>query len=100
MPLNIVVREEDDEIILQCCYCIHQFLLFEPTMKILIGKTPVVEFLIDLLYDRNLEIRKACDACLALISVKIRFLISFRKLMMNGKRNLGFRSFHGITLSG
>jgi hypothetical protein len=62
-------REEDDEIILQCCYCIHQFLLNDDMMKILVAKTPLVGFLIDLLYDRNVELRKSCDACLSIISV-------------------------------
>jgi hypothetical protein len=29
----------------------------------------VVDYLIDLLYDRNIEIRKVCDASLGIISV-------------------------------
>eukprot|EP00842_Homolaphlyctis_polyrhiza_P005073 jgi/Hompol1/5567/HPOL_000419-RA len=64
---TIVSKEEDDEIILQVCYCIYQFLLHDSTKKILIGQTEVVGYLIDLLYDRNIEIRKMCDASLSII---------------------------------
>ncbi|KAI8916105.1 kinesin-associated protein-domain-containing protein [Gorgonomyces haynaldii] len=56
-------KEEDDEMILQLCYCMHQYLLHDVTCRLLIGKT-LVNLLIDLLYDRNMEIRKVCDAAL------------------------------------
>ncbi|KAH6565822.1 hypothetical protein BASA60_009775 [Batrachochytrium salamandrivorans] len=70
LPLLIdvmIAKEEDDEIILQVCYCIYQFLLHDSTRTILVGKTDVVGYLIDLLYDRNIEIRKMCDASLSII---------------------------------
>ncbi|KAJ8324391.1 hypothetical protein QVD99_002423 [Batrachochytrium dendrobatidis] len=70
IPLLIeimIAKEEDDEIILQVCYCIYQFLLHDSTRTILIGKSDVVGYLIELLYDRNIEIRKVCDASLSII---------------------------------
>nr|KAJ3413912.1 hypothetical protein HK105_001946 [Polyrhizophydium stewartii] len=63
----MIAKEEDDEIILQVCFCIYQFLLHDATKKILIGQTDIVGYLIDLLYDRNVEIRKMCDASLSII---------------------------------
>ncbi|KAJ3412303.1 Kinesin-associated protein 3 [Chytridiales sp. JEL 0842] len=64
----MIAKEEDDEIILQIIYCIYQFLLHDSTRNILITKTQVVSYLIDLLYDRNVQIRKMCDVCLDIIS--------------------------------
>ncbi|KAI9328528.1 kinesin-associated protein-domain-containing protein [Obelidium mucronatum] len=64
----MIIKEEDDEMILQIIYCIYHFLLYESTRTILINKTQVVSYLIDLLYDRNREIRKMCDTCLDIIS--------------------------------
>ncbi|KAI9356221.1 kinesin-associated protein-domain-containing protein [Zopfochytrium polystomum] len=64
----MIAKEEDDEIILQIIYCIYQLLLQEQTRNILILQTQVVSYLIDLLYDRNIEIRKMCDVCLDIIS--------------------------------
>ncbi|KAJ3038924.1 Kinesin-associated protein 3, partial [Rhizophlyctis rosea] len=64
----MIAKEEDDEIILQIIYCIYQFLLQELTRVYLITKTQVVSYLIDLLYDRNVEIRKMCDVCLDIIA--------------------------------
>ncbi|KAJ3201946.1 Kinesin-associated protein 3 [Clydaea vesicula] len=60
-------KEEDDEIILQITFCIYNMLLHEETRNMLISKTQIVAYLIDLLYDRNIEIRKMCDACLDII---------------------------------
>lgn len=64
----MIAKEEDDEIILQIIYCIYQLLLHQTTRNILILQTQVVSYLIDLLYDRNIEIRKMCDVCLDIIS--------------------------------
>ncbi|RKO93016.1 kinesin-associated protein-domain-containing protein, partial [Blyttiomyces helicus] len=64
----MIAKEEDDEIILQIIYCIYQFLLHDATRTVLITKTQVVSYLIDLLYDRNVEIRKMCDVCLDIIA--------------------------------
>ena len=90
-------KEEDDEMILQVCYCIYQFLLQEATCKYLIAKTQIVNVLIDLLYDRNNEIRKICDAALSVIGV---FFINNRKLMRIGKRSCVYKSFLGTMPSG
>lgn len=64
----MTAKEEDDEIILQIIYVVYQMLLYPPTRNILLNKTQIVSYLIDLLYDRNVEIRKMCDACLDIIS--------------------------------
>ncbi|KAJ3293590.1 Kinesin-associated protein 3 [Borealophlyctis nickersoniae] len=64
----MIAKEEDDEIILQVIYCIYQFLLQGSTRTILLTRTQVVSYLIDLLYDRNVEIRKMCDICLDIIA--------------------------------
>ncbi|KAI8609481.1 kinesin-associated protein 3 [Chytriomyces sp. MP71] len=64
----MIIKEEDDEMVLQIIYCIYHFLLYESTRTILIHKTQVVSYLIDLLYDRNIQIRRMCDVCLDIIS--------------------------------
>ncbi|KAI9207591.1 kinesin-associated protein-domain-containing protein [Polychytrium aggregatum] len=64
----MIAKEEDDEIISQIIYVVYQFLLHESTRTILTTKTQVVSYLIDLLYDRNIEIRRMCDVCLDIIS--------------------------------
>ncbi|KND02983.1 uncharacterized protein SPPG_02058 [Spizellomyces punctatus DAOM BR117] len=63
----MIAKEDDDEMILQIIYCAYQFLLLDSTRTMLINKTQLVSYLIDLLYDRNVEIRKMCDVCLDLI---------------------------------
>ncbi|KAJ3186592.1 hypothetical protein HDU85_007412 [Gaertneriomyces sp. JEL0708] len=64
----MIAKEEDDEIILQIIFCTYQFLLLGDVRDVLINKTQVVSYLIDLLYDRNVEIRRMCDVCLDIIS--------------------------------
>ncbi|KAJ3159524.1 Kinesin-associated protein 3 [Geranomyces michiganensis] len=64
----MIAKEDDDEMILQIIYCAYQFLLIESTRAVLLDDTEIVSYLIDLLYDRNVEIRKMCDVCLDLIS--------------------------------
>ncbi|TPX57785.1 hypothetical protein PhCBS80983_g03597 [Powellomyces hirtus] len=64
----MIAKEDDDEMILQIIYCAYQFLLIESTRAVLLDETEIVSYLIDLLYDRNVEIRKMCDVCLDLIS--------------------------------
>lgn len=64
----LVTKEEDDEIILQTVFAFYQLLLHEPTRNLLVNKTDVVGYFIDLLYDKNVEIRKSCDACLDIVA--------------------------------
>lgn len=70
-----VGKEEDDEIILQIVYLVYNLLLHPQTRTFLLSKTriicinvEIVSYLIDLLYDRNVEIRKMCDSCLDIIA--------------------------------
>ncbi|KAJ3115068.1 Kinesin-associated protein 3 [Phlyctochytrium bullatum] len=64
----MLAKEEDDEIVLQIIFATYQLLLHEDTRNILINKTQVVSYLIDLLYDRNTQIRRMCDVCLDIIA--------------------------------
>ncbi len=65
----MLAKEEDDEIVLQCVYAIYHFLLCAQSRSVLLGQSVLVERLIDLLYDRNANIRNLADACLVLIAV-------------------------------
>lgn len=76
--ISLKGKEEDDEIILQITYCVFHLLQHESTRNILISKTrmlfalksaEIVSYLIDLLYDRNIEIRKMCDHCLGTVNL-------------------------------
>ncbi|KAI8818255.1 kinesin-associated protein-domain-containing protein [Fimicolochytrium jonesii] len=64
----MIAKEDDDEMILQIIYCAYQFLLIESTRIVFLDETQIVSYLIDLLYDRNVEIRRMCDVCLDIIS--------------------------------
>ncbi len=69
--------------VLQSIFVVYQLLQCEATRMDLVKETrksiiiPIrvtyfsglVTYLIDLLYDRNVEIRRTCDACLDIISV-------------------------------
>ena len=56
--------------VLQSIYVVYQLLQCEATRIDLVKETRLVTYLIDLLYDRNFEIRRTCDACLDIISVR------------------------------
>jgi hypothetical protein len=64
--------------ILQICYCIYLLLGHEATClqmieiprKIAINED-LVDYLIDLLYDRNVQIRQVCDEALLIIAVLV-----------------------------
>ena len=74
----ISVKEEDDEILVQVLYCIHQLLLDDATCRILLSthrklnssnSIDFVEYLLDLLYHPYDEIRRISDASLSIIAV-------------------------------
>mmetsp|Transcript_18523 Transcript_18523/g.35810 ORF Transcript_18523/g.35810 Transcript_18523/m.35810 type:complete len:776 (-) Transcript_18523:393-2720(-) len=72
-------KKEDDEMVLQISFTFHRLLLCTPTRDALLHYTQVVFYLVDLLQDKNREVRKTADAALDVIqdvdeewAVKIR----------------------------
>ncbi|TPX32870.1 hypothetical protein SmJEL517_g04051 [Synchytrium microbalum] len=63
----MIAKEDDDEMVLQIIYAIYHFLLHPSSRTVLLQRTQLVSYLIDLLYDRNASIRKMCDVCLDII---------------------------------
>mmetsp|Transcript_37348 Transcript_37348/g.90199 ORF Transcript_37348/g.90199 Transcript_37348/m.90199 type:complete len:704 (-) Transcript_37348:31-2142(-) len=60
-------KQEDDEIVLQITYTLFRCLQHECTRVILLEQTQVVSYFVDLLYDKNAEIRKMADQTLDLV---------------------------------
>nr|CAB3259116.1 kinesin-associated protein 3 [Phallusia mammillata] len=60
-------KQEDDELVLQIAYVFYQMIWHEETRNVIISKTQVPAYLIDLMHDRNTEIRKVCDNTLDMI---------------------------------
>lgn len=61
-------KQEDDEIVLQIVYVFQQVLRNESTRNYMIKDTESPAYLIDLMHDKNVEIRKVCDFCLDIIA--------------------------------
>ncbi|KAE8748254.1 hypothetical protein FOCC_FOCC005093 [Frankliniella occidentalis] len=60
-------KQEDDEMVLQIVYVFYQMARHNLTREYLIHETEAPAYLIDLMHDKNSEIRKLCDACLDVI---------------------------------
>lgn len=60
-------KQEDDEMVLQIIYVFYQVSRHPETRNYLIHETQGVDYLIDLMNDKNTEIRKVCDACIDMI---------------------------------
>ncbi|XP_076806498.1 kinesin-associated protein 3-like isoform X2 [Clavelina lepadiformis] len=60
-------KQEDDELVLQIAYVFYQMIWHEETRIVIVSKTQVPAYLIDLMHDRNTEIRKVCDNTLDII---------------------------------
>ncbi|KAK9510832.1 hypothetical protein O3M35_005532 [Rhynocoris fuscipes] len=60
-------KQEDDEIVLQIIFTFYQVSRHSNPRTYLIKKTEAVDYLIDLMNDKNHQIRKVCDACIDLI---------------------------------
>eukprot|EP00292_Cryptomonas_paramecium_P004280 CAMPEP_0113720002 /NCGR_PEP_ID=MMETSP0038_2-20120614/36189_1 /TAXON_ID=2898 /ORGANISM="Cryptomonas paramecium" /LENGTH=669 /DNA_ID=CAMNT_0000648559 /DNA_START=27 /DNA_END=2033 /DNA_ORIENTATION=+ /assembly_acc=CAM_ASM_000170 len=60
-------KQEDDEIVLQITYTFFRFLQHAATRDVLLNHTQVVSYFVDLLYDKNKEIRKMADQTLDLV---------------------------------
>ena len=89
MRSSLLARQENDEIVLQICYVFYQLCFHRSTRNVIIkktGRTVTVEFadhepadvhraeapayLIDLMQDKNKEVRRVCDMTLEIISVR------------------------------
>ncbi|XP_013200445.1 kinesin-associated protein 3 [Amyelois transitella] len=62
------LRQADDEHVLQTVFAFRQLLSFPRTADYLVSRTEAPAYLIDLMQDKNVEIRKMCDSCLDIIS--------------------------------
>lgn len=60
-------KQEDDEMVLQITYTLFRCLQHESTRDVLLNHTQVVSYFVDLLYDKNAEIRKMADQTLDLV---------------------------------
>ncbi|CAF1076602.1 unnamed protein product [Adineta steineri] len=61
-------QQEDDEIVLQICYVFYQLCFHKSTRNVIIKKTDAPAYLIDLMQDKNKEVRRVCDMTLEIIS--------------------------------
>lgn len=61
-------KQEDDEMVLQIVFVFQQILRNESTRSYMIKETESPAYLIDLMHDKNADIRKVCDYCLDIIA--------------------------------
>lgn len=61
-------KQEDDEMVLQIVYVFQQVLKSESTRSYIIKDTECPAYLIDLMHDKNIEIRLVCGYCLDIIA--------------------------------
>lgn len=61
-------KQEDDEMVLQIVYVFYQMIFHQSTREVIIKLTQAPAYLIDLMHDKNAEIRKVCDNTLDIIS--------------------------------
>lgn len=62
------LRQADDEHVLQTVFAFRQMLSHIESADYLVNNTEAPAYLIDLMQDKNAEIRKLCDSCLDIIS--------------------------------
>ncbi|XP_049865425.1 kinesin-associated protein 3 [Pectinophora gossypiella] len=62
------LRQADDDHVLQTAFAFRQMLAHPIAAEYLVTKTEAPAYLIDLMQDKNVEIRKMCDSCLDIIS--------------------------------
>ncbi|XP_074655810.1 kinesin-associated protein 3-like isoform X2 [Tubulanus polymorphus] len=61
-------KQEDDEVVCQIVYVFYQMIFHESTREVIIKETQAPAYLIDLMHDKNTEIRKVCDNTLDIIA--------------------------------
>ncbi|NXF20775.1 KIFA3 protein, partial [Rhodinocichla rosea] len=62
-------QQEDDEFVCQIIYVFYQMVFHQATRDVIIKETQAPAYLIDLMHDKNAEIRKVCDNTLDIIAV-------------------------------
>jgi len=70
-----LAKQEDDEMVLQVVYVFYQMIFHQSTREVIIKLTQAPAYLIDLMHDKNSEIRKVCDNTLDIISVCIYLIV-------------------------
>ncbi|CAH8673104.1 unnamed protein product [Schistosoma rodhaini] len=61
------VKQEDDEIVFQIVFTFFQLTFHESTRNLLVKTTQAVAYLVDLMHDKNADIRKLCDITLDIV---------------------------------
>ncbi|XP_065657799.1 kinesin-associated protein 3 isoform X2 [Hydra vulgaris] len=61
-------KQEDDEVVLQIVYVFYQLAFHQATRNVIIKETQAPAYLIDLMHDKNEEVRKVCDNTLDIIA--------------------------------
>ncbi|XP_039590430.1 kinesin-associated protein 3a [Polypterus senegalus] len=61
-------QQEDDEFVCQIVYVFYQMVFHQETRDVIIKETQAPAYLIDLMHDKNSEIRKVCDNTLDIIA--------------------------------
>ncbi|XP_030631174.1 kinesin-associated protein 3b [Chanos chanos] len=61
-------QQEDDEFVCQIIYVFYQMVFRQATRDVIVKDTQVPAYLIDLMHDKNVEIRKVCDNTLDIIA--------------------------------
>ncbi|XP_070602911.1 kinesin-associated protein 3 isoform X2 [Erythrolamprus reginae] len=61
-------QQEDDEFVCQIIYVFYQMVFHQATRDVIIKETQAPAYLIDLMHDKNSEIRKVCDNTLDIIA--------------------------------
>nr|XP_020480748.1 kinesin-associated protein 3-like isoform X2 [Monopterus albus] len=61
-------KQEDDEFVCQIVYVFYQMVFHQATRDVIIKDTQAPAYLIDLMHDKNTEIRKVCDNTLDIIA--------------------------------
>ena len=61
-------KQEDDEIVLQIVYVFYQMVFHQATRTVIVKETQAPAYLIDLMHDKNSEVRKVCDGTLDIIA--------------------------------
>ncbi|XP_066532679.1 kinesin-associated protein 3a isoform X2 [Hoplias malabaricus] len=61
-------QQEDDEFVCQIVFVFYQMVFHQATRDVIIKETQAPAYLIDLMHDKNAEIRKVCDNTLDIIA--------------------------------
>ncbi|XP_062872620.1 kinesin-associated protein 3b [Trichomycterus rosablanca] len=61
-------QQEDDEFVCQIVYVFYQMVFHQATRDVIVKDTQAPAYLIDLMHDKNSEIRKVCDNTLDIIA--------------------------------